>query len=43
MRVKISTVIKKILLAAVIIMLIKLLIRSGFLGLRDYLIWLIEN
>jgi len=43
MKVKISTVIKKILLAAVIIMLVKLLFRSGFLGLRDCLVWLIEN
>jgi len=43
MRVKISTAIKNILLAAVIMMLTKLLIRSGFLGLRDCLVWLIEN
>ena len=43
MRVKIFIAIKKILLAAVIIMLVKLLFRSGFLGLRDCLIWLIEN
>ena len=31
------------LLAAVIMLLVKLLIRGGFLGLRDCLVWLIEN